>query len=378
MAGEGGDANTLIKVAVFCLTFSIISTAMVTWYIQGSGDYDYDTLGAFKSQLVEYSGGQLVNDSPWVLTSVYTPFIPSQVADEDIPDHIEYDNGRGGWLFGEKIENYPDLGKAVGIHLDKNYKSNQLLTVGDPTYYTYANGKEWWAGGNPFGVDLSGIGRDIIQFFGNTPGDDYGVKYSTGSANNWNYSGYRYCFDPTLPFSNGASSKDGRLSLVWYEIPDDTGLSGALEVYGANGSQEVLLGRYSAYDIVQAFQSSLGYVKVFDFDFDGVHINLTIRFNPTVYGSYSSLIEAWNDGAWDLAISSASAGNFFDVENSNSFASSAGQMFDTFVKIYTFQTPQFENDPAVNTIVWLLVGLPMTVALLFVTLRVVGGVFKIF
>ena len=107
MAGEGGDANTLIKVAVFCLTFSIISTAMVTWYIQGSGDYDYDTLGAFKSQLVEYSGGQLVNDSPWVLTSVYTPFIPSQVAEEDIPDHIEYDNGRGGLAVRRKDRELP-------------------------------------------------------------------------------------------------------------------------------------------------------------------------------------------------------------------------------------------------------------------------------
>ena len=379
MASGGGDDSTLIKVAVFGITMSIICTCMIAWFINGSSDYDYDEINAYKSQLTSFSGGQLVNDTPWVLTSVYTPFNPSQVAEEDIPNHIEYDKGRGGWLFGEQITNYPDLTKAVDIHLDKNQKSNQLLTVGDPTSYTYKNGKEWWAGGNDWGIDLSGIGRGIAHFFGTDPGEDWGVIYSTAQDNNWNYTGYRYCFDPTLPFKEETSTRDGRLSLVWYDIPNqDTGLSGALEIYGSDGSEQVLLGRYSAYDIIAAFQSTMGYVQTFDFDFEGTHLNLTIRFNPTVYASYSTLLAAWNDGAWTMAISSASAGNFFDVEESNAFSSTAGSMFDTFINIYTFKTPTFENDPWVNTILWLLVGLPMTLALLCVTYRAVGGVFKIF
>jgi hypothetical protein len=351
---------------------------MITWYINGSSDYDYDTLAAYRSELVDFSGGQLVNDNPWVLTGVYTPFIPSQVATEDIPDHIEYDNGRGGWLFGQKITTYADLNKSADIHLDKNQKSNQLLTVGDSSNFQFWNGKEWWAGGNPYGIDLSGIGRFLVETFTDDDTTYYGYKQESYSANNWNYTGYRYTFDPTLPFKNETSSKDGRLSLVWYSIPDDTGLSGALEVYGSAGNDQILLGHYSAYDIIRAFQSSMGYVQVFDFDFEGTHLNLTIRFNPTVYSEYNSLLAAWNDGAWTLAISSASAGNFFDVENSNAFTSTTGSMLDTFVSIYTFKTPSFEDDPAVNTIIWLLVGLPMTIALLCVTMRMVGGVFKLF
>ena len=78
-----------------------------------------------------------------------------------------------------------------------------------------------------------------------------------------------------------------------------------------------------------------------------------------------------------MAIASASAGNFFDVENSNAFSVTAGSAFDTFIKIYTFDYPEFENG-WVNFIMWLLVGLPMTMGLLFITLRLVGGVFKIF
>lgn len=381
MASVGDDA-ILIKIAVFGIAMSVMATCLAGLFIFGSGDYNYDTINAYRSNLVEFSGGELVNDNPWVLTGVYTPFTPNSVPDSDIPNHIEYDevNGikYGGWLFGEKIETYPDLGKASDIHLDKDQKSNQLLTVGDSTQYTYANGKEFWAGGNEFGIDLSGLGRDIIRFFGNTPGSDYGVTYGTTTANNWSYSGYRYVFDPTLPFGNEGTSSNGRLSIVWYDIPgEDTGLSGALEVYGSSGSEQVLLGRYSAYDIVQAFRSTMGYVQVFDFKFDDVHLNLTIRFSPTVYSKYATLIDAWNDGAWSMAVSSASAGNFFDVENSDAFTMTAGSTFDTFIKIFTFKQPSLGSAWA-DVVLWLIVSLPMTVAMLCVASRVIGGVFKIF
>ena len=84
MAGEGGE-RTLIKVAVFCIAVSVLSTCMISLYMAGSPDYDYDTIKAYKTELVDFSGGQLVNDNPWVLSAVYTPFIPSAVDEEDIP-----------------------------------------------------------------------------------------------------------------------------------------------------------------------------------------------------------------------------------------------------------------------------------------------------
>lgn len=74
-----------------------------------------------------------------------------------------------------------------------------------------------------------------------------------------------------------------------------------------------------------------------------------------------------------MAISSLSAGNFYDIEESNSFASTAGSMISTFVDIYTFDLPNVENGWA-KTIMWLLVGLPMTVAMLCVTMRIVSSV----
>ena len=378
---DDGDTKVLIKLAIFCIAMSMISTVLVTMYVAGSSDYDYDTIGMYRSQLADFSGGQLVNDNPWVLKGVYTPFTPGTIADSDIPNHIEDDNGQSiGWLYGDKITDYPYLDEVARIKLDPAQKSNQLLTYGlDAFEYQYQNGKEIWAGGNEWGVDLSGWGRDIIKFFGGTPGDDYGVIYASGSANNWNYTGYRYVFDPVLPFNNEGSSKDGRLSIVWYQIPNDTGLSGALEIYGADKSNnQIKLGSISASEIIQAFRATTGYVQVFDFDFDGTHLNLTIQFDPTVYNSYNSLQAAWDAGSWSMAISSASAGNFFDVDNSNAFNATAGSMLDTFIDIFTFQYPHFNNNSWAEFLLWMLIGLPMTLALLFLTKAMIGGVFKIF
>ena len=381
MAEFSGE-RTLIAIALFCIAMSVMSTCMITMFVQGSSDYDYDTINAYRSELAEFSGGQLVNDNPWVLSGCYTPFTPGTIADSDIPNHIENDNGQSiGWLFGESITTYSYIGEVAGIKLDPNQKSNQLLTVGDPLDYEYRNGASWWNGNNELGVTV--LNPYVVRWLSNITGignidENYGYEVISGQANNWNYTGYRYVFDPVLPFDSQASTKDGRLSVVWYQIPTDTGLSGALEIYGATKDQnQIKLGTISASEIITAFRSTAGYVQVFDFNFEGTHLNLTIQFDPTVYNNYNTLQAAWDAGAWSMAISSASAGNFFDVESSNAFNVTAGSMLDTFISIYTFDYPHFDNGWA-EFVMWMLVGLPMTLGLLFITMRLVGGVFKIF
>lgn len=375
-----GDDQTLIKIAVFGITMSIMVTAMVAFLATGTSDYDYDTIKAYQNDLVNFSGDSMLNETPWVLTHVYTPFIPGSVADSDIPNHID----EAGWLYAQDITSYSEIGKAANIQLDVNQKSNQMLTVGDPTAYSFQSGKEWWNGGNEWGIVF--IDEKIVQplawLFGDDNPERVGYTYTSGSANNWNYSGYRYVFDPTLPFSAGSSSKDGQLSIVWYDYDNNTGISGGLDIYGAGhkfgqSPAETRLASISADDIILGLQVSSGYATIYDFDFNGIHLNLSIKFSPNVYDNYPNLRAAWDAGAWTMAISSASAGNFFDVENSNSFTNTAGSMVDTFIQIYTFTYPEF-NDPWIDVILWLMVGLPMTMGMLLVTMRLVGGVFKIF
>ena len=376
-----GDDNTLIKIAVFGITMSILVTAMVTFLAAGTSDYDYDVIKAYQNDLVEFSGDSMINETPWVLTHVYTPFEPNNVSDEDIESHID----EAGWLFGSDIP-YEYIGSAADIRLDKNNKSTQMLSIGDPYSYSYRDGLEWWNGGNDIhlpgwdsGIKLASPWLANLVTFGHA-GDGY--TYTSGTGNNWNYTGYRYVFDPTLPFSAGSSSKDGQLSIVWYNFDNNTGLSGGLDIYGAGhkfgeSPAETRLASISADDIILGYQSNGGYASIYDFNFNGIHLNLSVRFNSDVMEKYPSLRAAWDVGAWSMAVSSASAGNFFDVENSNAFTNTAGSMLDTFVQIYTFSYPEFE-EPWIDVILWLMVGLPMTMGALLVTMRMVGGIFKIF
>lgn len=348
-----GDDSLLVKIAVFGITMSIISTCLLTVLITSNGDYAYDEIAEYRDDLVSFSGESMINSTPWVLTHVYTPW----ASEQGIEGHIDAD----GWLYGSDITTYDDIGESADIHLDANQKSSVLLTTGDPKEYQYVTGKEWWAGGNDFGFVLWNPDLTFGMSDGNT--------YATGTANSWNYTGYRYTFDPTLPFSTGTSTRDGTLSLVWYSFSGSEGLSGGLDVYG----DRVRLASYAATDIIGAYNSSSGYASAYDFDFDGTHLTLLVKFDQDYINAGGTLMDAWTTGHWSMAISTVSAGNFYDIENSNSFVNTAGSLIDTFIQIYTFSMPSIDNY-WMDIIMWLLVGLPMTIAMLCVTLRLISSI----
>ena len=346
MASYGDDA-TLMKVAIFGLAMSIICTMGIQIMFVETGDYDYDDIQAYRNELISFSGETMINNNPWVLTHVYTPWNTSL----DPSTHFD-----DGWLYGEDITTYPDLNKSADIHMSPDFKSSVPITfTREVASYEERNGSQWWAN------------IPIIGWIGESLGFDP-YTYKTVIANNWNYTGYRYVLDPTLPFAEDPdtpSARDGSLSLVWYSYGGQEGLSGGLDIYGG----EIKLASYSATDIIADYNESSSYATVYDFDFEGTHLNLSIRFDPTVIELGTPLMEAWSNGDWSFAISSISAGNFLDIKGSNAYTTSMGGMIETFIAIYTFNLPDFNNEWA-SMILWLMVGLPMTIAMLCVTLRV--------
>lgn len=356
MADDSGD-TMLVKIAVFGVVMSVMCTAMIgLLFVNGTGDYDFDSVEAYRDDLVAFSGQSMLNHTPWVLTEVYTPWDPAM----GTAGHITED----GWLYGESVD-YADIGKSANIRFDPGQKSAALLSYEkDAVSYTYPTGTAWWFD-NIFDVITRPIGLALRL-------DPY--EYSSGNASNWNYTGYRYEFDPTLPFqynedgSPKTASADGKLSLVWYSYGGQEGISGGLDVYGGN----VLLASYSATDIIAAYSSTSGLATTYNFDFGGAMLTLSIRFDQETIDGGAALMQAWTDGRWTMAISSVSAGNFFDLENSTSFTVSAGGMINTFIQIYTMSLPSVDN-AWMDMILWMLVGLPMTIALLCVTLRLVNG-----
>lgn len=362
---DNSDA-TLMKVAVFGLAVSLMCTVMISILITGEGsDYDYDAIQGYRSELVEFSGESMLNQTPWVLTHVYTPWNESL----DPATHTTED----GWLYGEDIQDYQGLGRPAKIRLDPTQKSSVLLGyTEDRVQYTTLDGYQFWSsknGGLWEYVNYVVPIEKLMNWFGASS-----EITSNHSPNNWDYTGYRYVFDPTLPFSatnpDGTSigTRDGALSLVWYSFGGQEGLSGGLDVY--NG--EVLLASYSATDIIADYRTESGYATVYDFDFNGTHLNLSVQFDANVIEGGKSLMQAWTEGDWSMAISSLSAGNFFDIEGSTSFTATAGSMINTFIQIYTFNVPSIDN-PWMDILMWLIVGLPMTMAMALITLRLVNG-----
>lgn len=359
-----GDDQVLIKIAVFGVAFSIIATLGLAVLVLDGGDYDYDSIQGYRDDLIEFSGEGMINQSPWVLTHVYTSW---RFSDGVNASHLDADN----WLYGEEITGYTGgLGESANIRLDPDNKSSVPITVSAGTYeYEFIDGYTWWGDpDNPFSI----ITRPIGEFFG---GDVY--TYDSLTATQFNHTGYRYVFDATLPFKVASaddpdadiSVKDGSLSVVWYDYGGQEGISGGLQIYGG----DVLLSSYSASDIVAGYNNTSTYATAYDFNFNGTMLTLSIRFDADVLANGTPLMQAFSAGAWTMAISSVSAGNFYDIEDSASFTSTAGSMIDTFVSIYTFDMPSVSSGWG-KTVMWLLVGLPMTLAMLCVTLRIVTAV----
>ena len=353
MAADSSD-QVLMKVAVFGITVSLVCTLMIGILLSDSnGDYNYDEIQDYHNELISFSGQSMLNENPWVLTAVYTPYTGGAVT-----EHIDAD----GFLYGESVTDYAYLNQSAYIELDPNQKSSTPLKYNaeEVTTYTYVSGVKWWSQI----PGLSAIGNTLAHWLG-----DSEYTYSTGEASTWQYSGYRYVFDPTLPFSNDASAVDGSLSIVWYDWNNTEGLSGGLVIYGG----DVKLANYSATDLITDYNTVSGYATTYDFDFQGTNLTLSILFDKEVIDAGTPLMEAFSNGDWTMAISSKSAGNFFDLENSTSFTVTAGSMIETFIQIYTFSLPSIDNT-WMDLVLWLIVGLPMTIAMLCVTLRVMDSI----
>lgn len=346
----GGDSsghgdNVLFTVAITCTVISLVMTFGITFLLPISTDYNYDEVQQAREEAIGFTGDTLITNTPWKLTGVYTPWI---IGSED------YNLTDEGYLYGSEIDDYSELGKTTNIKLDVNNKSSIPLAYGETTGQVTTMTKKWWASIGPIGWIAEQFGRDDLY--------DIGSEERTMSV--WNYTGYRYEFDPMLPFKYGedaqASAVDGKLSIVWYTNRQIDGISGGLVIYGRDN---VLLAQIEAADIVGSYNTLSAYSTKYRFDFLGTDIYLNIRFDPTVVNTSQDLQQAWINGNWTMAITSPSAGTFLDVKDSTSFATTLGNIVTTFKDIFTFDLPNV--DGYWNVVMWMLVSFPAELAFLF-------------
>lgn len=343
-SGDSGGDSTIISIALVCTVISLVVTFGVTALLPASADYDFDELTAERQNINNFTGDTMLNTAPWAMSGVFTPWVVG----------TDYNLTSEGFLYGENITDYPYLysiyGKTTELKLDPKMKSSIPLSYGTTTGVVQEEREYWYA-------NLS-ILNPVLNIFNLNIDRTYTVDVNK-TFPVWNYTGYRYEFDPMLPFENSQSAVDGKLSIVWYSNNDIDGISGGLVIYGRD---DVLLANIDAGDILANYNSMSAYSTRYRFDFDGSDIYLNIRFDPSVINGSADLQTAWNNGDWSLAITSPSAGNFLDVRGSTSFTSSLGNMVETFKQIFTFNLPNLGD--GWNLVLWLLVSFPAELALL--------------
>lgn len=353
--GEGGgDDSPIIGIAIFCTVISLVVTIGVASLLPTTGDYNYDFITQERMNISNFTGETIINQTPWALTGVYTPWIMGS-ASYNVTDE--------GYLYGSSIDDYPYLydiyHKTTDIKLDTGQKSNIPLSYGTTQGKTTEQQEEWWASIGPLNWIGSTLGFSPVKMV------EVDKTYSV-----WNYTGYRYEFDPMLPFDNEASAVDGKLSIVWYSNNQSDGISGGLVIYGRD---DVLLAQIEAADIISNYNTMSGYSSKYRFDFNGTDIYLNVRFDPSVVNQSEDLTAAWTDGKWSIAITSPSAGNFMDVKGSTSFTSTMGNIVQTFKQIFTFSLPDLGD--YWNIVLWLLCSFPAELAfLLFCSRLGIAGI----
>ena len=369
LGGGGGDSDGLLfKVAIFCTIITVVSTMLIGALLPGlQSDYSMDEIEYERKNVMTFTGDSITNSTPWKLTHVYTPFTYGS----------SYNIDDDGFIYGSEISDYSELGKTTDIKLNKNQTSASTLDTNKQTVSIEKKSFKWY-------YDPTTIGWLTIPYaaiYSSITNQD--VEYITTETVNQDYqtfqhTGYRYVFDPMLPFNydgggDDVSTRDGSLSIVWYKFPGNSGIigsgiSGGLVIYGAD---QTIISNYSALDIIDGYNTNSGFASKYDFDFNGTRLFLNIRFDSDVINDSIPLDDAWNDGRWSLAITSSSAGNFIDIKNSTSFTDSLGGMVDTFIDIYTFDTPSIDN-PFYDFILWMLVIFPAELALMFFMKSVFG------
>lgn len=347
----GGNDNLQVGIAVFCIVVSILTAMMVPIFAPNyDTGYSYEDVYQEREELEAFTGESMTSQTPWKLGGVYTPYVPGET----------YGISDEGWLYGSSIE-YDDIGKTTGIKLDPEQKSAMLFSQGSGMGTVEEN--KWYYSDGFWGNLAWKISSGFWGIFGV---DASRTETKDVELPTWQYTGYRYEFDPMMTIQSHDSetdkvaANDAKLSIIWYDVQGAQGISGGLVLY--SDKSQGIVANYSSTDIIANYDLNSSFASSYTFDFDGTEVNMFILFDPDVINNGISLDEAWDEGMWTVAFSATSADNLFDIGNSNTLSNSIGNILSTYADIFTFDIP---NMPLHwSMVLWILCILPAEVIVL--------------
>lgn len=348
MLGGSTDNNFSYRMIIFAIAVLFLLPTFISIYADG-GDGAGENIDDLLDGYYEFTGSTPAQESVWALTGIYTPYSGGE----------SYGYTDDGWLYGSIV------GAESGYSPDQ-YTGFQSYTVqrGDDGLYRYvvANGGTT-ADGHSDGDLYTSVSFDASQksdiFFTESS------RVDSGGFFYYEYSGYRYAFQPLADY-DGVDADGNRvpvtanttsLSLIWYEYYGNSGISGQLVLTGSDSGVAYL----TAQQIIHAFNYTTSTAK-FNMAFNGVDMNIYIRINPYYLAQGYSVESCYNQGYWEIMVTSMSTD--VDAYNTTEFSFNISNIFETIINLFTFNTAEYGLSGTMGTIASLAFVVPLYAALI--------------
>lgn len=368
-----GEQNFIQGWVVVALVVIFLMPVMMTMFFpkeMGAGDDYFDTLTSDRT--IDQLSGDYQNftnaigattEQPWCLTGIYTPY---QFDNNEGRYHYTPDN----WIYSEKITRYSPsqyLWTEADHPVDTTASAYtvQLRLDGDSSVYRYGElgDGEYTQDGHKNGDLYSYVTMDINQqsdiFFTES------LKQTKGSQFLYEYTGYRYAFQPLSDFyTPGESGKPVKiaavstsLSLIWYNFVGSSGISGQLVLTGSDSGVAYI----TANEILTAF-NSINNTARFSMNFNSCEMSVYIRINPYYTAQGWSIEDCYNNGWWSIMVAAITT-------NPSAYTTPANPLnpetiWETMLDLFTFNMDDYPLSDVMKIVASLMITIVMYSALL--------------
>lgn len=346
--GSSTDNNFTFGIVVLAIAIMFLLPTFISVFVDKNTDITApDNLDNVLDGYNRFTGSYPTNEEVWALTGIYTPV----GIDESGNATQAYSYSPDHWIYGARVLNYPP----------SQFTGQSAYTVQYKDGFYYYNGDT--LDGHKSGDLYTSVAMDSAQksdiFF--TPSG----KRTSGENWYYEYSGYRYSFQPLADYyykdSNGdlmkTTASSTSLSLIWYDWYGNEGISGQLVLSGSDSGVAYL----TSSEIVSAFNSANNLSK-FKMVFNGNDMNVYIKIKNEYTQAGYSVAECFNMGYWEIMVTSVSTN--IQTYISTDYSMNIYNIWDTFVDLFTFNMSDYNLSPPMQTVASVTLSVVLYAALL--------------
>lgn len=344
---------------IMAIVIIFLMPVMVTMFFpKEMGEDDFYTSSSAQRIMDElnhdyenFANANSTTEQPWVLTGIYEPYTGG-----------DYKYTPDNWLYSNKVPSYtpsqytsPDtISSTYTVNLTTDgssvyrYSTSQIPDTDPPLYRVTQDG---FTNGDLYTYVTMDVNKQSEIFFTES------LKKTRGTSFYYEYTGYRYAFQPLSDYytmgTDGPikqSAVSTSLSLIWYNFVGNSGISGQLVLTGSDSGVDYI----TAQEIVTAFNSINNTAK-FTMNFNGCDMNVYIRINPYYTSQGWSIEDCYNNGWWSLMVTAITTNASAYTTPSNPI--NPEEIWETLVDLFTFDMSEYPMSPLMQVFASLTVSI---------------------